>query len=142
VPGSQITFKLVEPAGVGIRARGDAQHGFEGPLQVKGTLAKGSPKASQGDGFVQMLLDITANRLHHFDLRISGNGARAAAKAGAVAGFFGLVRLTVESYVLATRTPRRTGWPAIYAGGRNCEDEHSVISRISRFYGVPPAKFG
>jgi hypothetical protein len=48
----------------------------------------------------------------------------------------------VESYILATWTPRRARWPTIYAGRRNCEDEHSVISRISRFYGVPPAKFG
>jgi hypothetical protein len=142
VAGSQITLKLVEPAGIGVGAGSDAQHRFECPLQMKRALVKGSTKASQGDGLVQVLLDITAHRLHHFYLRISGDGARAAAKAGTVAGFFGLLGLAVKSYMLATRTPRRAGWPAIYAGGRNCENEHSVIIRISRLYGVPPAKFG
>jgi hypothetical protein len=109
---------------------------------MKGALAKCSAKASQSDGLIQMLLDMTANRLHHFRLRISGYGARAAAETGAVTGFFGLFRLAVKNHILATRTPRRARWPAINAGGRDCEDEHSVIPCISSLYGVPPANFG
>jgi len=89
-----------------------------------------------------MLLDITANRLHHLHLRTAGNGARAAAKASAVAGFFSLLGLAIESYILATRSPRGAGWSAIYAGGRDSENEHSVITRISSLNRVPPAKFG
>jgi hypothetical protein len=90
---------------------------------------------------VQVLLDITANRLHHFHLRVAGNGAGTASKAGAVAGLLGVFRLAVKSYTLATRAPRWAGWPAVYAGGRDCEDEQSVITRISSLYRLPPANF-
>jgi hypothetical protein len=66
---------------------------------------------------------------------------RPAAQAGAEACFLGLFGTRKEGYILAARTTRGTGWPAINAGRRDGEDEHSVVTGIARRYALPALIF-
>ncbi len=116
VAGLQIALELVHAAGVGVGARRDAKHGLERALQMERALAELRSQAAQRDRFVQMPLDVAADRLDHLRLLVAANRLRTATQAGAEAGFLGFIGTAEESNVFPARTPRGAGGAAIDSG--------------------------
>src|SRR5581483_2508709 len=137
VTGPQVALQLVHAAGIRIGLRTDPQNCLESSLQVKWTLAELCAQPLQGDRFVEMLLNVPANGLHHLLLRIAAEGTRAAAQAGAVAGFFRIIDSTKKGDVFTPRPTCRTGWPAINARRRHCKNKLSVLARVTIHHCLP-----
>ena len=77
--GLQVALELIHAAGIGIGAGRNSQDRFERALQMEGALAEGLTQPSQGDRLIEMLLDVAADSLHHFHLRVSADSPGAAA---------------------------------------------------------------
>src|SRR5436309_12691937 len=67
----QVALELIHAAGIGIGAGRNSQDRFERALQMEGALAEGLTQPSQGDRLIEMLLDVAADSLHHFQDRKS-----------------------------------------------------------------------
>src|ERR1700674_5415834 len=104
---------------------------------MKRTLPKSPTQALERDGFIQMLLNVPADSFDRIGLRITAEKLRTATQAGAVARLLRLIGTREEFHILASRTARRTRWPAIDASRRDGEDELSVVAAVARDHGVP-----
>jgi hypothetical protein len=90
-------------------------------------LAELRSEAGKGDRLIEVLLDVAAHSLDHFSLAIAANCLRAAAQAGAVAGFFGGVRSAEKSHVFPARTPGGARGAAVNSGGGDGKDEFAIL---------------
>src|SRR5579864_1732106 len=84
-----------------------------------------------------MLLNVAADSLYHVLPWIFCQGAWSAAQAFTETGALGLVNMTKERYILATRTLRRAGRPAVDAGRRHGINEFAVARAIAGENGLP-----
>jgi hypothetical protein len=91
----------------------------------------------QCQGFIQMLLDEPADRLHSVGFRVSRKSLGTATQTGPIPGMLGCGRRGEELHILPPWPSRCTRWPAIYPRRRDGKEELSVTARVARQDGIP-----
>src|SRR5438270_1131025 len=119
----QILAETTHATGIRVFLRRNSQHGFEHPLQMKWALMKLFAELRQRNWLVQVLLDVTANRLNQLLPRISRDRLWPAAQALTVSGALSFLRTTEEGHVFAPWPFRGTRWPAVHTCRRYGEHE-------------------
>jgi hypothetical protein len=98
---------------------------------MKWASAKHPAQRAQCKRLIEVLLDITAHRLHCVVFRITASGLGQATQAGTIAGSFGLFSLEKEGYIFSTRTFRWAGRTAIYSGRGNGEHKPAIVAGVT-----------
>src|SRR5579859_255781 len=96
----------------------------------------------QAERAFQVLLDIAADALSNFHLRVGlRHLARSAALAGAIPRLFRCFGRRIERDVLALWPPRRAGRLAIHAGRTHCHEKRAVGAAIFLYNCLPVLLF-
>src|SRR5581483_2963197 len=140
--GFEFLPESAHAAGVRVVPGCNAQHGFEGPLQVEWTLSEPGAQLRQRDRLVQVLLNIPADRFDQLLTRVSADGLGTAAQALAKACALGFARLAKEDHVLTAGPLRRARRTAVNARRGNAEDETAVTGAVASHHCLPPLIFG
>src|SRR5882757_5418776 len=141
VSGLEVVFDLAEPDSVHVGFGGNAEHGFEGALQMERAAAEFFRQLSQSEAVFYVLLDEAADGADQSGLRISVDRLGTAAKAGTVSGLLGFAGAVEEAYVLAPRASRRATGAAKDAGAGNGKNEGAVEGGVAVGNGLPAAGF-
>src|SRR6185312_7984925 len=110
---------------------------LESALQVKRALAELLAQFRQRQRFVQVLLDVAANRLYLLLPRISSQRPGTASQALAKSRALGFLRTREEAHVLAPRPLGRTRRPAIHSRRRHGKHKLAVACFIARKHRIP-----
>ena len=136
MPGAQIILELVHAARVGVGSRRDAQHAFEGTLQMERALMKFRSETRQSKRFIEVLLNIAAHGFYR-SRRAAACCFGPAAQAGAITGLLGVIGLLKEGHVFPARATGRAGWPAVHASRRHGKNKITVLTGVTRQNRLP-----
>src|SRR5437764_4788591 len=94
-------------------------------------------QVAQRDRLIEMLRNITANRLDQFILRAAPHCFRTAPQAGTISGVLSFLGTPVERDILPPRTLRSARWPAVHSSRGNGKHELAVLVAIACQHRLP-----